>query len=48
MKQRMGIITNATTIALALLLGTGVAYGQTAGKLDLNISNVTEVKMALS
>ena len=44
----MGIITNATTIALALLLGTGVAYGQNAGKLDLNISNVTEVKMDVS
>ena len=48
MKQILGIITIATMVALAVLLGNGTAFGQETGKLDVNLTNVVELRLDVS
>jgi len=48
MKQIIGIISIATIIALAVLLGSGNAFGQKTGSLDINLTNVISVKLDVS
>lgn len=48
MRQILGIITIATIIALAMLIGSNKSFGQEPGKLNINLTNVVELKMGVS
>ncbi len=44
----MGIISVATLVAVAVLLGNGKAFGQEPSKLEVNLTNVVELKLDVS
>ncbi len=48
MKQILGIITIATIIALAMLIGSNKSFGQEPGKLNISLTNVVELKLGVS
>jgi len=48
MRQILGIITIATIIALAMLIGSNKSFGQEPGKLNINLTNVVELKLGVS
>jgi len=48
MKQIMGIVSVATIVALAVVLCSGKAFGQTAGTLNVSLTNVMEINLDVS